>query len=54
MLPSSLFRTLPLGKALQKSEIYLINIASGCGMQNVMQKAFENSCDGSLGPAVSN
>ena len=53
-LPLSLFRTLSLGKALQKSEIYLINIASGCGMQNVMQKAFENSCDGSVGQAVTN
>lgn len=54
MLPLSLFRTLSLGKVLQKSEIYLINIASGCGMQNVMQKAFENSCGGSVCQAVSN
>ena len=40
MLPSSLFRTISQGKALQKSEMCLFNIASGCGMQNTIAKSF--------------
>lgn len=39
MLPSSIFRRISLGKALQKSEIYLFNTASGCGMQNTIAKS---------------